>query len=87
MTDFGLDKCQGLISMPSLHAAYAVLLVYAARHLRWLFPVSTVWNIAMIYSAIPFGAHYLVDIIAGLALAAASIAITRSLKCGIARQN
>ncbi|WP_158902647.1 phosphatase PAP2 family protein [Burkholderia sp. L27(2015)] len=80
MSIFDLDKRQGLISMPSLHAAHAVLFAYAVRHIRWLFPVSIVWNVAMAYSAIPFGAHYLVDIIAGVVLAAASIAIARYLK-------
>jgi membrane-associated phospholipid phosphatase len=69
MSVFDVSKGQGLVSMPSLHAADAVLFAYAVRHLRWVFPVSAVFNAVMIYSAIPFGGHYLVDIFAGLLLA------------------
>lgn len=77
MRVFDLDIEQGLISMPSLHAANAVLFVYALRHLRWLFPISAVLNAVMIYSAITVGAHYLVDIIAGVLLATLLIAALR----------
>jgi membrane-associated phospholipid phosphatase len=72
-----LSKEQGLISMPSLHAADAVLFVYAVRNIRWLLPMSVMWNAVMIYSAIPFGAHYLVDIFAGVLLAGILIAALR----------
>jgi membrane-associated phospholipid phosphatase len=84
MTTLSLDDKQGLISMPSLHAAHAIVLAYAVRHIRWLFPVSIVWNAAMIYSAIPFGGHYLIDVIAGVALSAAAILYIRHLKHGSA---
>jgi len=80
MTDFGLDNEQGLISIPSLHAAHAILFAYAVRRMRWLFPISIAWNVTMIYSAIPFGAHYLIDIIAGVALSVAAIMVARYLK-------
>jgi membrane-associated phospholipid phosphatase len=38
----------------------------------------------MIYSAIPFGGHYLIDVIAGVALSAAAILYIRHLKHGSA---
>lgn len=79
MTVISLDNGQGLISIPSLHAAHAVLFAYAVRHVRWFFFISIVWNLAMIYSAIPFGAHYLVDIIAGVAVSVLAIAAARYL--------
>ncbi|MBY4865633.1 hypothetical protein DIE14_06095 [Burkholderia sp. Bp9017] len=66
-----------MISIPSLHAADAILFEYALRHVRWLFPASVVWNTTMIYSAIQFGAHCLVDIVAGLALSVTSVMIVR----------
>lgn len=72
-----LDHPQGLVSMPSLHAADAVLLTYAVRHLRKLFPLSIVLNGTMIYSALFFGGHYLCDIIAGIALSTVLIALYR----------
>jgi membrane-associated phospholipid phosphatase len=77
MKVFDLSKGQGLISMPSLHAADAILFAYAVRHVRWFFPVSLALNGSMIYSAIPFGAHYLVDIIGGALLSAILIVSLR----------
>jgi membrane-associated phospholipid phosphatase len=72
-----VDVAQGIVSFPSLHAAQAVLFAYSVRHIRWLFPIAAVLNLIMIYSALPFGAHYLVDIIAGIALSVALIGFYR----------
>ncbi|WP_322069039.1 phosphatase PAP2 family protein [Paraburkholderia bannensis] len=68
---------QGLISFPSLHAAGAVLFVYAIRHIKAIFFVSVVVNILMTLAALHDGAHYLVDILAGLALSASAIGLVR----------
>lgn len=75
-----LDKPLGLVSMPSLHAADAVLLAYATRHLRKLFVPSIVLNGTMIWSALFIGGHYLCDIIAGIALAAVSMTLLRKAR-------
>jgi len=75
-----LDNPMGLVSMPSLHAADAVLLTYAVRHLRKLFPPAVVLNGTMIWSALFIGGHYLCDIIAGIALASVSIALLRKAR-------
>jgi membrane-associated phospholipid phosphatase len=79
VTVFDLDKSQGLVSMPSLHAGGAVLFSYAVRNLKFIFPISAALNTVMAYSAIVCGAHYLVDIIAGLALGGVTVAISRRL--------
>ncbi|WP_141118839.1 phosphatase PAP2 family protein, partial [Pandoraea sp. PE-S2R-1] len=64
-----LSDNQGLISLPSLHAAHAVVFVYVTRHLRgWNVGLAVV-NVVMTIAAVPFGGHYLVDILAGIALA------------------
>ncbi|WP_321882087.1 phosphatase PAP2 family protein [Paraburkholderia bannensis] len=68
---------QGLISFPSLHAAGAVLFVYAIRHIKAIFFVSVVVNILMTLAALHDGAHYLVDILAGIALSASAIGLVR----------
>jgi hypothetical protein len=69
---FSLDHVQGLIQMPSYHAALALVLVYVHRPpARSFFPV-LVLNILMLLST-PEGHHYLVDIIAGMSVGAASI--------------
>lgn len=72
-----LQALQGLISMPSLHAATGVLLVNAARrHWLLLLPVA-VLNGALLVATPVDGSHYLVDVIAGVALALALIGADR----------
>jgi membrane-associated phospholipid phosphatase len=73
--DLGLNE--GLVSFPSMHAAAAVLFVYAVRHLKYCFAVSIVVNVLMTFAALYGGAHYLVDLIAGLALSAGVICAAR----------
>ena len=88
---FVLDvaHAKGIVSFPSGHAAIAVLCAWAAwplRRARWPF---VALNAAMIVSTIPQGAHYLVDVIAGVSIAIASILIAtrlpRALSAGAAR--
>lgn len=67
---------QGLISIPSVHAATALLLAYAMRGTR-LFVVFSVLSSLMILATPVDGGHYLVDVLAGSALAAALIAFSR----------
>lgn len=69
----------GYTTFPSFHATAAGLFVYAAwpHHLlRW--PVLA-FNVAMIPATIIVGAHYWVDIIAGLAIAAFGLAAAHRL--------
>ncbi|MBB3262167.1 membrane-associated phospholipid phosphatase [Paraburkholderia bannensis] len=61
--DLGLN--QGLVSFPSMHAAAAVLFVYAVRHVKYFFTVSVVVNVLMTFAALYGGAHYLIDLFAG----------------------
>lgn len=74
-----LNDNQGLISLPSLHAAHAVIFTYAARHLRGWNVLIAALNVLMTISAVPFGAHYLIDIIAGIALAVTVIHLSRRM--------
>ncbi|WP_213308152.1 phosphatase PAP2 family protein [Paraburkholderia sacchari] len=80
ITSFDLGKGQGLVSMPSLHAAGAVVFAYALRNVKLVFPLSVAFNVTMTFSAIVCGAHYLVDIIAGIILAMASIAVLEYIR-------
>lgn len=72
-----LNDNQGLISLPSLHAAHAVVFTYVVRHLRGWNILIAILNLIMTISALPFGGHYLIDIIAGVLLAVAVIYLTR----------
>jgi membrane-associated phospholipid phosphatase len=65
----------GYVSFPSYHAATAVLFTWAAWRLgkvRWLFVAV---NFCMTASAMIIGAHYLVDLIGGFAIASIGIGL------------
>ena len=71
--DIDLATVQGLVSLPSFHAIFAILLAWSARSYRWLFAPAATWNALVCVSAIAVGGHYLIDIIAGAAIAFAAI--------------
>lgn len=71
---FALTALHGIVSLPSYHTVLGVLFVWAVRRTRWLFRVLLLLNIVMIVSTLNAGGHYLVDVIAGLLLAWATIA-------------
>jgi hypothetical protein len=77
LRDIALDRMQGLISIPSLHSAMAVLLVYAVRGTRFVAPVFVGIDLAMLASTPIDGGHYLVDVLAGVVLALALVAFGR----------
>jgi membrane-associated phospholipid phosphatase len=79
LKSFDLTKMQGLVSMPSFHAALGVLFVYWLRNVRRLLYIAVPLNIAMIVSTPTQGGHYLVDVIAGVLLAALTVATSRLL--------
>lgn len=63
----------GLVTFPSMHAAYGVILARAAILAgRWYWPIAAL-NLLMIGSALLVGGHYLTDIVAGCAVAWAAI--------------
>jgi len=74
----------GIVSFPSFHTVMAVLFAYGCRGLRWLFPVAIAFNALMVVSVPLCGDHYLVDVLAGAAVAAVSIGATGRLArlCG-----
>lgn len=64
-----LGSAQGLVTFPSFHTVSAVILLLAfsaVPYLRW---VSVCVNLAMLVSIPIEGSHYIVDVIAGAALA------------------
>ena len=83
--DFDFSHVEGIISFPSFHTTLAILLVYAARHHRWLLAVSVPLNMLLIMATLSVGGHYLVDLPAGAAVAFISIAATRLLRQQLAK--
>lgn len=73
ISDLGLQALNGIVTMPSFHAAAAVMLgwgFWQLRLLRWPF---LILNALMFVSTVPIGGHYLVDVIAGTILAITAI--------------
>jgi membrane-associated phospholipid phosphatase len=74
-----LESLQGVVCAPSFHAASGVLYIVAAWRappLRW--PLLGI-NAAMLLATPVEGTHYLVDIIAGAAVAVVSVLLVRFL--------
>jgi hypothetical protein len=82
---------QGLIQLPSFHTILAIMLTYNLRHNRWFFGAAAVLNAALILSCPSEGSHYFVDLLAGAAVAAATIwgvrRLGRHFNWGLATQN
>jgi membrane-associated phospholipid phosphatase len=76
----------GVVAFPSFHAAIGVILIYSARTMKWLLAVLAPLNILLIVATLPCGGHYLVDTIAGLAVAVVSILVVRKMRRAIVMQ-
>jgi membrane-associated phospholipid phosphatase len=75
---FALPQLQGIIEMPSYHAILAVLLSWSFRRTGWLGVTIGLWNLLMLVSVLSEGGHYLVDLIAGVVVAAVAIWLARA---------
>lgn len=63
--DLSIKKA-GMLTFPSFHALYACLCVYGFYRTPF-FRIAIVLNLVMAFAAIAFGAHYVIDIIGGVA--------------------
>ena len=86
-TTLDFEKVEGIITFPSFHAALGVLFPYALRQIKWAFWPAMLVNGTMILSTPVVGGHYLVDVIAGVVVAAASILLLRSIRRRTARMS
>jgi hypothetical protein len=73
LASISLDDLRGIVDFPSYHACVAVLLCYFLRGIPVVFPLSILLNLAMISATPLVGGHYVVDVPAGLAVAAVTI--------------
>ncbi|MGH7123533.1 MAG: phosphatase PAP2 family protein [Stellaceae bacterium] len=83
--ELDLTRLQGLINMPSFHTTLGVLYAYALRGRRLLFAGATLFNAVMILSVLTEGGHYLVDVIAGAAVAVAAIWAAHRIESALSR--
>jgi membrane-associated phospholipid phosphatase len=78
LRNLDLGSMQGIVTFPSYHAALATIYIAAFRAvpvLRW---VGGGWALLTLASTPAGGGHYLVDVIAGVALALAALRAARS---------
>lgn len=75
---YSFRDMQGIVTFPSYHAALAVIFIYAYRDFRRAFPLSVALNTLMLISTPANGGHYLIDVIAGCAVAAVSVLLLRT---------
>ncbi|HWZ39865.1 MAG TPA: phosphatase PAP2 family protein [Bradyrhizobium sp.] len=68
-----LFQLAGIVSFPSFHAASAVLYMWALWPVRGFASLSIAMNVLMIAATPVIGAHYMIDVIGGILLAAVSI--------------
>jgi membrane-associated phospholipid phosphatase len=79
------EAVNGIISFPSMHAAVAIIVPYTLRWNRWLFAPIAALNAVMLASAVPSGNHYLIDVIAGVAVALLAIACGSAIQASLNR--
>lgn len=77
---FDLPAMHGIVTFPSYHATLAVLYSWAARRMGLLTIAFVALNAVMLVSTPSEGGHYLVDVIAGVAIALAAIAVARRVR-------
>lgn len=62
------DKVSGVITFPSFHTVCALLIAQAWHGTRIAGPMTKTLTAAIIFSCVPMGGHYLVDLAAGAAV-------------------
>lgn len=74
---FSEEHAAGILTFPSVHAGVAAICAWGAWALRFARWPLALLNVAMATAAISHGGRYLVDVGAGIGLAAASIALAK----------
>ncbi len=75
MDTISLGQAEGLITFPSFHATWAILLALGCWHRRWLFVLSAVLNGMVLIATLTTGWHYLADVFAGIVVAVVAVGV------------
>jgi hypothetical protein len=75
----------GIVTFPSFHAASAVLYAWALWPVRWMRPIVLFAFTAMLLATPINGGHYLIDVIAGSAIAVLAIVAARRTGRAVAK--
>ncbi|MBA2400684.1 MAG: phosphatase PAP2 family protein, partial [Bradyrhizobium sp.] len=68
-----------VVSFPSFHAASGILYMWALWPVRYVGGVAVALNLLMIASTPVIGAHYMIDVFGGVALAVVGICLSKYL--------
>jgi membrane-associated phospholipid phosphatase len=68
---------QGVVTFPSFHTCLALMTIFAAWGMRWLFVAALFWNGLVIISTLPIGGHYAIDLLCGALLWLAATATAK----------
>jgi hypothetical protein len=79
MKVIGANPVQGVVQFPSFHLAMAVLVCYAARGTRILFPVLIIINVLVLIATPPIGGHHFADLWGGLIIALMTIWLVKHI--------
>jgi hypothetical protein len=75
-------ELKGLIAFPSFHSVLAVLIAWYARDLRFVAMPVIVLNVAVLIATPIHGGHYGIDVVAGIVVAFAMIAVVSRIFSG-----
>jgi membrane-associated phospholipid phosphatase len=75
-------NAQGIVTFPSFHTIWAVLLIAAFSGRRLFWPVA-ILNSLVLLSCVTTGMHYFVDVLGGLIITVIAIVATRPLCAGL----
>jgi membrane-associated phospholipid phosphatase len=67
---------EGLITFPSFHTTWAMLLAWGVRKHNWALALSIPLNLAVIAATTTTGWHYFADVVGGVIVGAAVITMT-----------
>ncbi|MEQ9407273.1 MAG: phosphatase PAP2 family protein [Fuerstiella sp.] len=74
-----MTNLEGLITFPSFHTTWALLVAFAFRHYRWLFLPMVILNAAVLVATLTTGWHYGSDVVGGILTAVAAVLTTKGL--------
>jgi hypothetical protein len=74
---FSWRNIEGLVTFPSFHVTWALLLTYALRWNSWLCLPSVLLNLAVIAGTMTTGWHYFTGVVAGAAVAVVAVGMCK----------
>ena len=81
-----MDHLEGLITFPSFHTTWALLVGFAFRYYRWLAVPMFALNLMVVVSTMTTGWHYGSDVVGGILTAVVAVAVSRCVVGSTATQ-